>query len=515
MDVIYGIDFGTTYSSVALLKGARKPEMVPNEDGDYITPSVIFFDPSSDAVIVGKKAKQFSAQYPNNTASLVKREMGKVAEKVRKNRFGEYTPFYFRDRIWAPEELSAIILKQLVSHANLRTGLDVRDVVITVPAYFGSLERQATRNAALVAGLNVLDLLNEPTAIAITYGALEARQGETVLVFDLGGGTLDVTTMKVSGPISSRTIDVLATDGDRKLGGADWDDKIVSWVLEQFEEKYGLNLIYQTGLEKDKTLATLVINAEQAKIALTTQHEVPLQISYGGQVMQIILNRSHFEEITRNLNAQLLFFCKRVLQGVPPSSIDTLILAGSMSQSQPVREEIEKWFCRPAKYSVAVDPKLAVAFGAALYARKFLAGDDIETVTPRESVVVHNVIPRSLGIIAYDDQDREVVDRLLLANHPYPADVTKEYMARKGGAREIRVRIVEGDSNEPNLNDQLGHIILSLDRAVAQGEPLQVRFTYGSDGILNVELRDRVSGKFIKSTIHRQGAFVPSGRLSI
>lgn len=515
MDAIYGIDLGTTYSSVALLDGAGMPKMVPNADGEFITPSVIMFDPTSNAITVGKKAKLLSTQYPNSTALLVKREMGKVKGKVRKDRFGEYNPFRYRDRVWSPEELSAIILKHLVAQANLRMGLDIHDVVVTVPAYFGSLERQATRNAASEAGLNILDLLNEPTAIAIMYGALEARQGEAVMVFDLGGGTLDVTTMKVTGPTSARTIDVLATDGDRKLGGADWDDKIVSWILERFEEKYGLNLLYQSGLEKDQALANLVIASEQAKIALTSQREVPIQLSYGGQVLQSILTRSQFEDLTRDLNAQLIFFCKRVLQGALPSSIDTLILAGSMSQAHSVRQEIENWFGRPAKNSTAVDPKLAVAFGAALYAKKFLKNAGDSSPMRNQSVVVNNVIPRSLGIIAYDDHDCEVVDRLLLANHPYPADVTKEYAARIGGTGEIRVRIIEGDSDDPALNDQLGYIALTPDRTVEKGEPLQVRFSYGSDGILKVELRDRVSGKFVTSIIHRQGAFVPTGNLRI
>ncbi len=373
----FGIDLGTTYSCIAYVDEFSKPVIIPNSENSRVTPSVVFFD--GDEIIVGDVAKENSKVYPEDVVSFIKRSMG-----------DEFFIFNHRDKDYKPEEISALILKKLVKDANEHLGEEINDVVITCPAYFGINEREATKNAGIIAGLNVKQIINEPTAAAISYG-MEKSKDKVVIVYDLGGGTFDITMIDVK----DEEIKVIGTGGDHNLGGKDWDDAIIRFVVEKFREETGLE---DDILEDPDTAQDLALQAEKAKKTLSTREKAPIVVTYGGQRAKIILTREKFDEITKDLLDRTITLTKEMMQEAKKKnyeSFDEFLLVGGSSRMPQVLEAVSSEFkdLEPRLF----DPDESVAKGAAIFAWKLALGDEIcnkianKTGSKKEDVKIDEV----------------------------------------------------------------------------------------------------------------------------
>ena len=365
MSYVYGIDLGTTYSCISYIDEYGKPVVLKNSDGDHTTPSVVMVESESN-IIVGTEAKRSIEVEPDKTVQFIKRKMGKENDTVTLNGIEYHAP-----------EISSMILKKIVSDANeelrqtgvLRDGEEIRDVVITCPAYFGMNERQATKTAGELAGLNVLNIINEPTAAAISYGVSGKDKNETVLVYDLGGGTFDITVMNIDG----NNISVVCTGGDDQLGGKDWDEALMDYVAERYEEENGEDLT-----EDPDAVASLYVDVETWKKALTSREKVTMSVNGPAGRFREELTREKYEEITQDLLNRTKNLLDDVLataakQGYPISKIDKVLLVGGSSKMPQVAAMIEEdYHVTP----VLADPDEAVAKGAAIYAGNEKAFND-------------------------------------------------------------------------------------------------------------------------------------------
>ena len=317
-----GIDLGTTFSAVAHIDAYGKPQIIPNTESERITPSVIFFDGSN--AIVGTVAKNNTVAEPEKIVDFVKREMGKSKEQFNRN---------FESKNFSAEELSALILKKLKADAEKYLKMPVTDAVITVPAYFNDSERTATITAGQLAGLNVLQIINEPTAAALAYGLDKLDEDQTVFVFDLGGGTFDVTLMQ----IKSRNLEMVATNGDHRLGGKDWDDVIVNWVAEEFDRQHGENPLLDLQSYQD-----LQSRALAAKIQLSSRTRTTIVHNHNGKSIKLELTREDFEKMTRHLVEKCKAICEIVMSEAKMGwkNVDKILLVGGMTRMLMLRTMI-------------------------------------------------------------------------------------------------------------------------------------------------------------------------------
>src|SRR5580700_9867238 len=355
-----GIDLGTTFSAIAHIDAYGKPQIIPNGESERITPSVILFDGHN--AIVGTHAKQNAVAEPEKIVDFVKREMGKS-----KNQFHRE----FNDRIYTAEELSAIIIKKLKNDAQKYLGTEITDAVITVPAYFNDAERTATITAGQLAGLNVLQIINEPTAAALAYGLDKLDSDQTVFVFDLGGGTFDVTHMRM-----------IASNGDHRLGGKDWDDVIVNWVADEFDKIHGENPLLDLQSYQD-----LYNRALTAKIQLSSRTRTTIVHSFNGKSVKLDLTREEYENRCRHLLEKSKTICEIVMQeaGLQWSKIDRILLTGGMTRMPSVRDMIKS--ISNVQVADDVSPDEAVAIGAAVQGVLSLLNEEDrlgERVLPQE-----------------------------------------------------------------------------------------------------------------------------------
>src|SRR6201994_1253832 len=308
-----GIDLGTTFSAIAHIDAYGKPQIIPNAESERITPSVILFDGQN--AIVGTLAKQHSVAEPEKIVDFVKREMGKSKAQFHRE---------FNAKIYSAEELSALIIKKLKNDAEKYLGEPVTDAVITVPAYFNDAERTATLHAGQLAGLNVLQVINEPTAAALAYGLDKLEHDQTVFVFDLGGGTFDVTIMRIEG----HHIRMMASNGDHRLGGKDWDDLIVNWVAEEFDNVHGENPLLDLQSYQD-----LYTRALTAKIQLSSRQKTTIVHSFNGKSVKLEITRETFEKRPRHLIEKCKTICEIVMQesGLTWADVDRVLLTGGMT----------------------------------------------------------------------------------------------------------------------------------------------------------------------------------------
>ena len=344
---VFGIDLGTTYSCIARVDDTGRPEIIKNREGENITPSVVQFD--GDTVIVGDTAKEEAVLHPETTAMLVKTLMGKTDFAISYN--GE-------DR--SPEEVSSYILKKLVEDASEQLGVEVRDVVITCPAYFGTAEREATKKAGEIANLNVLEIISEPTAAALYYGCAKEQNEKTILVYDLGGGTFDVTIMR----ITSNEIEIICSDGDRDLGGKNWDEILIRYLADQFIEKVGEEIEFD-----DYAIQDLRLKAEDMKKQLTSKNQSSKLLDVSGKKQKISITREKFDEITSALLNETIKKTKDAIETAEKKGykkIDEILLVGGSTRMSQVMKALTEEF---GDIEIKIfEPDEVVAKGAAIHA---------------------------------------------------------------------------------------------------------------------------------------------------
>jgi molecular chaperone DnaK len=474
-----GIDLGTTYSVVACVDAHGRPVSIPNAVGEIITPSVVLVDDTGP--IVGKEAVLAAAMEPEKIADCAKRDMGSKFYRRKVN--GEFLP---------PEVISSLILRSLKSDAQRKLG-PVKNAVITVPAYFDESRRQATVDAGKLAGLNVLDILNEPTAAAIAYGyqlgfldplgRSTTQKPLRVLVYDLGGGTFDVTIVEIQG----NAFKALATDGDNALGGKDWDEVIVNYAAEQFVTQHR-----EDPRNNPASYQELWLNAETAKKTLTERPKASMFVNHLGTRMKVEISRVQFEEATAPLLGRTRTTTEIVVRqaGLNWAAIDRVLLVGGSTRMPQVVRMLEELTSKAPERSVAVDE--AVAHGAALYANLLMRQKKPHAGPAQFSIT--NINSHSLGIVGLDAQGRRRNQILIPKNTALPHTVTKVFKTQKQGQRSVVIRVVEGESERPEACIQVGvSTIASLPANLPAGTPVQVSYSYQKNGQL--EVKGQVAGQ--------------------
>ena len=489
MGKIVGIDLGTTFSAIAHVNEHGRPEIIPNAESERITPSVIMFE--DDMVTVGKIAKQNARAIPEQIVEFVKREMGKSKSTFFRT---------FNEKDYSAEELSALILKKLKQDAEAYLNAEITDAVITVPAYFHDAEREATRNAGKIAGLNVLQVLNEPTAAALSYGIEQLGTEQHVFVFDLGGGTFDATVMN----ISETTIQMLATDGDHRLGGKDWDDKIIAYVAEMFEIEHGENPLHDLHAYQD-----LQLSAVNAKESLSQRQKVSIVCGYNGKTTFVELTREKFKTLTEDLLERCRTLCDFVLTeaDITWADIDTVLLVGGATR-MPIVQEMIVTLSEKEINLHEVNPDEAVALGAAVQGTlrqiseqpSEVIADLPEAVMDRfigpegnPKVTVTDGATHNLGLVVLNPQREHMIHVMISKMTAVPCEITDRFGTADDNQQSILIEVVQSLAHD-QLKDEidlfeaykLGECTLVLPEGLPQGSPIEVTYKYSLDQVLEV-----------------------------
>ncbi len=465
-----GIDLGTSNSAVAWVDESGRSVMLRNSEGDLLTPSVVLFDDAE--IIVGKEAKRLAPLYPDRVAEWVKRDMGKPAysRPIR----GERLP---------PEVIQACILRKLKAEIVAALGPDPK-AVITVPAYFDEPRRKATADAGEMAGLSLLDIVNEPTAAALGFGEVLgylSPEGQplaemVVMVYDLGGGTFDATLLR----LAAGDIRTLATDGDVQLGGHDWDTRLVDYAAEVFQKAHGCD-----PRENAASLARLYSAAVEAKHTLSARSRTILRVEHAGRVCDVPIFRQQFEEMTADLLERTAYTSRQLLQaaGLRWSDVSRILLVGGSTRMPMVARMLQE--LTGLVPDRTVNPDEAVARGAALYARYLLSPPSSAAGVPFR---VTNVNAHSLGVEGIDPQTFRKVNIILIPrNTPLPAKATERFMTKAEGQRSIVIQVLEGESSLPGECTAIGRaVIRDLPAGLPKGWPIEVTFEYQRNGRLTV-----------------------------
>lgn len=475
-----GIDLGTTYSSVALVDEHGTPEIVPNSQSERLTPSAVLLE--SDSMVVGQIAKDAAATDPDNAIVFVKRQIGNTSWYV--NHVGKR---------YDAVEISAVILKKLKQDAEAYLNQSITHAVITVPAYFDEAKRRDTIAAGEMAGLQILDLINEPTAAAIAFGVERSTQNERILVYDLGGGTFDVTVMEVKG----KEVNIIATDGDHQLGGKDFEDAIINLSVEAFKTEHGFDPT------EDPFVSTeLRERAEKAKKELSERAKTLIMIRSQGKVTRFQLTREEFTTAIKPRLSTTLSLIRSVLREskLKPEAIDRVLLIGGSTRILAVREILKEFFGKEPDSSV--NPDEAVALGAALVAAKRVVDINPEDVPAPVvekvgGLAINDVTSHSLGIEAFIPGTTDKINSILIRrNSPIPTEVSKEFVTSLPGQTAIRVTIYQGEFEDPNLCNPIGDFTLSgLPPDRPAGQKVRVTIACGNDGVVSVSAVDIASGQ--------------------
>ena len=460
-----GIDLGTTNSVVAVLEGGE-PSVIANAEGNRTTPSIVAF--KSEEVLVGELAKRQAITNPDNTVRSIKRHIGTNWKEK------------FEDKEYTPQEISARILQKLKRDAEAYLGDDVTEAVITVPAYFNDAERQATKEAGQIAGLNVLRIINEPTAASLAYG-LENNEDQKILVFDLGGGTFDVSILE----ISEGVFEVKSTSGDSKLGGDDWDQRVMDWLIDKFKSSTGIDL------SKDKmAVQRIQEGAEKAKIELSSTSETEINLPFitandaGPQHLLEKLSRSEFEKITADLVERTKAPVENALSdaGMQYSDIDHIILVGGSTRMPSVQQLVKTLTGKdPHK---GVNPDEVVASGAAIQAG-VLKGDV-------KDVLLLDVTPLTLGV----ETKGGIMTKMIERNTTIPTKRSEVFSTAENNQTQVEIHILQGEREMAAGNKSLGRFTLTDIPAAMAGTPqIEVTFDIDANGIVNVNAKDLGTGK--------------------
>ncbi len=526
---VFGIDLGTTYSCIARVDDTARAEVIKNNDGDNITPSVVAFE--GDNVIVGADAKAEAVLNPETTVMLVKTLMGKTDFAINYN--GE-------DK--TPEEISAFILRKLTQDASEQLGVEVKDVVITCPAYFGTAERTATKNAGKIAGLNVLEIISEPTAAALYYGCAKEQDEKTILIYDLGGGTFDVTIMR----ISSDKIEVVCSDGDHDLGGKNWDEMLIEFLANQFVEKIGYDIEFDEYAKQD-----LRLKAEKIKKQLTSRSQAGDMLEVMGNREKVSITRDEFDEITFTLLNETLKKTKEVIEVAKNKGydvIDEILLVGGSTRMPQVKKALSKNF---GEIEIKIlEPDEAVAKGAAIHAvnvyvnnQKSLTAEDFES-DEKVKVVVNGdekelkaqdykeeltFLPEMMSIggntreiviattksFAVKVENKEGVKscfNMIIKNESMPGgflEVSGNFSTLHDNQVTVDIEIYENDYMdkyfEVDEDLKIGNAILELPKNTPAGSPVEITLKLTKEGILEVKGVDKTGNKQVNVKFETKG----------
>ena len=466
MGKIIGIDLGTTNSCVAVFEGGE-PIVIPNPEGARTTPSVLAFSKTGERM-VGQVAKRQAITNPDRTVISIKREMGTNYKKE------------IDGKAYTPQEISAMILQKLKADAEAYLGAPVTQAVITVPAYFSDAQRQATKDAGKIAGLEVLRIINEPTAAALAYG-MDKESDQKILVFDLGGGTFDVSLLEIADGV----FEVLATAGNNKLGGDDFDQRIIDWIAEKFKAENGIDL------RNDKMVVQRLKDAaEKAKIELSGVTSSNINLPFitatvsGPLHFEATLTRAEFDRITADLVEKTIAPLQQVIRdaGVSTSSIDKVLLVGGSTRIPAVQEAVKKYTGKePFK---GINPDECVALGAALQGG--VLGGDVK------DVLLLDVTPLSLGIETLGGVFNKIIDR----NTTIPVKKSQVYSTAADGQTSVEIHVLQGEREMAAYNTTLGRFVLDGIPAAPRGVPqIEVTFDIDANGIVNVTAMDKGTGK--------------------
>lgn len=545
MGKVFGIDLGTTYSCIAYMDEAtEKPEVLKNAEGDLTTPSVVHFESETD-IHVGVMAKENAKLYPDQVVAFIKRSIGQPGFSLNINGVD-----------MKPEEISSYTLKKVAGDAKdtlsmegkVADGEEVKDVVITCPAYFGVEERDATAAAGKIAGLNVLAIINEPTAAAITYGVADDENEKTVLVYDLGGGTFDITMIH----IKKGEIRVICTGGNKDLGGKDWDDRVIQYLADQFQEQSGNS---DNILEDPETYQAVSLDAERAKKLLSAKPKAPVSISYQGERVRVELTREKFDELTEDLLTSTIdltrdMFKEAEKKGYKQSDVSEILLVGGSSKMPQVIERVKKEFGIDAKM---FDPDEAVAKGAAIYAHNIqkynIVIDEIAKKTGKSAdevkenidsgktdldkeiqnanislstggagmgisiakpITVINVASRSFGTLIYNADDKEVLYNMILRNSELPAEHTNVFYPRNDNQKSVMFEIMEDLSSDQETDKEagkpVGEVELTLPDGATKSTEIATTFKLDENGLLQVKGKIVATGEAVEASFQTKSA---------
>jgi molecular chaperone DnaK len=495
MGKIIGIDLGTTNSCVAVLEG-DKARVIENSEGDRTTPSIVAFT-KDDEVLVGQSAKRQAVTNPKNTLFGIKRLIGRKFKEDVVQRDIDMVPYTIVEAdngdAWvdangkkmAPPEISARVLMKMKKTAEEFLGEEVTEAVVTVPAYFNDSQRQATKDAGQIAGLDVKRIINEPTAAALAYGMDKKRGDSTIVVYDLGGGTFDVSVIEIAEIEGEHQFEVLATNGDTFLGGEDFDQRIIEHLVDEFKKDQGVDL------SKDPlALQRLKDAAEKAKIELSSSQQTDINLPYvtadasGPKHMEIRLTRAKLESLVEDLITRSLEPCKVALKdaGLSISDINDVILVGGQTRMPKVQEAVKDLFGKEARRDV--NPDEAVALGASIQAA-VLAGDV-------KDVLLLDVTPLSLGIETMGG----VMTKLVEKNTTIPTKANQVFSTAEDNQPAVTIHVLQGEREMASANKSLGKFDLADIPPAPRGTPqIEVTFDIDANGILNVSAKDKATGK--------------------
>ena len=526
---VFGIDLGTTYSCIARVDDTARAEVIKNNDGDNITPSVVAFE--GDNVIVGADAKAEAVLNPETTVMLVKTLMGKTDFAINYN--GE-------DK--TPEEISAFILRKLTQDASEQLGVEVKDVVITCPAYFGTAERTATKNAGKIAGLNVLEIISEPTAAALYYGCAKEQDEKTILIYDLGGGTFDVTIMR----ISADKIEVICSDGDHDLGGKNWDEVLIGYLANQFVEKIGYDIEFDEYAKQD-----LRLKAEKIKKQLTSISQAGDMLEVMGNREKVTITRDEFDEITSTLLNETLKKTKEAIEVAKNKGydvIDEILLVGGSTRMPQVKKALAKNF---SEIEIKIlDPDEAVAKGAAIHAvnvyvnnQKSLTAKDFEsneevkvtvngdekelkaqdykenlTFSPEMMSIGGNtreIVIATTKSFAVKVENKEGIKscfNMIIKNEAMPSgflEVSGNFSTLYDNQATVDIEIYENDYMdkyfEVDEDLKIGDAVLELPKNTPAGSPVEITLKLNKEGILEVKGLDKTGNKQVNVKFETKG----------